>query len=299
MEAQAAVLCDVDGGVATITLNRPRALNAWTPDMGRELLATLRRAGGDSEVRAVLVTGAGRAFCAGADVTVPRDRRPDGTPDLSNRLREIYNPLLLALREMPKPAIAAVNGVAAGLGASLALACDLIIAGRSAYFLLAFVRLGLSPDGGAAHHLLQRAGRVRAAELAMLGERLGAEQALQWGVVNRVVDDGELPGAAGELATRLAAGPTVALAGIKRVLDGPDGTRELAAQLEHEAALQQAHALTADYAEGVRAFSEKREPRFTGRGSGSPPDLPPSGGLGRLAGEAGPCAGTREGTGLD
>jgi 2-(1,2-epoxy-1,2-dihydrophenyl)acetyl-CoA isomerase len=258
------VLVGLADGVATVTLNRPDALNAWTPELGRELLGVLQRLAADPQARAVVITGAGRAFSAGADVKNPRELTPDGEPDLSTRLREIYNPVVLAVREMRKPVIAAVNGVAAGLGCSLALACDLIVAAESAYFLQAFVRLGVVPDAGAAHHLAARVGRARAAELTMLGERLPAATALEWGLVNRVVPDAELAGAVAELAARLAQGPTVALGNIKRVLDGPGGTEALAAQLEFEATLQQEHATTADYAEGVAAFREKRAPNFRG-----------------------------------
>lgn len=259
------VLLERADGVATITLNRPEALNAWTPEMGRELLAVLREVGGDAAVRAVLVTGAGRAFSAGADVKNPRELLPDGTPDLSTRLREIYNPIVLEVRRMPKPVVAGVNGVSAGLGCSLAFACDLLVAGASASFLLAFVRLGIAPDAGAAYHLAARVGPVRAARLAMLGEALPAATALEWGLVNEVCPDDELAARAGALARRLAEGPTVALASIKQVLDGPDGLAELERRLEFEAALQQRHAATADYAEGVAAFKEKRPARFTGR----------------------------------
>jgi 2-(1,2-epoxy-1,2-dihydrophenyl)acetyl-CoA isomerase len=259
------VLVERRDGVATVTLNRPDALNAWTPELGRELLAGLRELADDAEARAVVVTGAGRAFSAGADVKNPRELTPDGDIDLSTRLREIYSPIVLTLRTMRKPAIAAVNGVAAGIGCSLALACDLIVAAESAYFLQAFVRLGVVPDAASAYHLAARVGRTRAAELAMLGERLPAATALEWGVVNRVVPDGELALVARELAERLASGPTVALGNIKRVLDGPDGPERLRAQLDFEATLQQEHATTADYAEGVAAFKEKRPPRFAGR----------------------------------
>jgi 2-(1,2-epoxy-1,2-dihydrophenyl)acetyl-CoA isomerase len=251
-------------GVATITLNRPEALNAWTPELGRRLLAAVREAGADPAVRAVLITGAGRAFSAGADVKNPRELLADGTPDLSTRLREIYNPIVLELRRMPKPVVAAVNGVSAGLGCSLAFACDLIVAAESASFLLAFVRLGVAPDAGSAYHLAARVGPARAAQLAMLGDRLPAPRALEWGLVNEVVPDGEALARGLELATRLAEGPTVALASIKRVLDGPDPDA-LERQLELEATLQQVHAGTADYAEGVAAFKEKRPARFTGR----------------------------------
>lgn len=251
-------------GVAVITLNRPEALNAWTPELGRALLAAVREAGADPAVRAVLLTGAGRAFSAGADVKNPRELLADGTPDLTTRLREIYNPIVLELRRMPKPVVGAVNGVAAGLGCSLAFACDLIIAAESASFLLAFVKLGVAPDAGSAYHLAQRVGPARAAQLAMLGERLPAGVALEWGLVNEVCPDGEARAHGLALATRLAQGPTVALASIKRVLEGPD-PGALERQLELEATLQQAHAATADYAEGVLAFKEKRAARFQGR----------------------------------
>jgi 2-(1,2-epoxy-1,2-dihydrophenyl)acetyl-CoA isomerase len=264
VSAEPTVLTTHHDSVTTLTLNRPEALNAWTPELGRELLSAVRATSADPSVRALLITGAGRAFSAGADVKNPRELLPDGTPDLSTRLREIYNPIVVELRRMPKPAIAAVNGAAAGLGCSLALACDLIVAAESAYFLLAFVRLGVAPDAGATYHLAARVGPARAAQLAMLGERLPARQALEWGLVNEVCTDAEVAARGTALAKRLAAGPTVALASIKRVLDGPDPER-LERQLELEATLQQAHAATADYAEGVAAFVEKRPPRFSGR----------------------------------
>lgn len=249
---------------AWIELDRPEALNAWTPEMGRQLLAAVTRAADDPAIRAVLLTGAGRAFSAGADVKNPRELLPDGTPDLSTRLREIYNPIVLAIRRAPKPVVAAVQGAAAGLGASLALACDLLLAAEDAYLLLAFVRIGVMPDAGASTFLAERVGLARAAQLAMLGERLPAREALGWGVVNAVHPVEELGARAHELAARLAAGPTVALATIKRSLSAA-AQRGLTEQLEHEATLQQGHAVTADYAEGVRAFTEKRSPVFRGR----------------------------------
>jgi 2-(1,2-epoxy-1,2-dihydrophenyl)acetyl-CoA isomerase len=252
----------IDGAVR-IELSRPDALNAWTPDLGRELLSAIREASSDPRARALMITGSGRAFSSGADLKVPRELTADGMPDLSTRLREIYNPIVLAIRDAPKPVIAAVNGPAAGLGAALALACDLIVAAESAYFLLPFVNLGLIPDAGAAYLLAARVGYSRAAQLAMLGERLPARRALEWGVVNEVYSDEEFRSSSDAFGARLAAGPTVAYKNMKRVLRA--GTQAaLAEQLELEATLQQEHASTDDYAEGVLAFKEKRRPGFTG-----------------------------------
>ncbi|MGH2938446.1 MAG: enoyl-CoA hydratase-related protein [Solirubrobacterales bacterium] len=263
MQAYEAIAFERLDGVARITMDRPDALNAWTPELGRELLDALRTAAVDPGVRAVLVTGAGRAFSAGADVKVPREITADGEPDLSTRLREIYNPIMLEIRQAPKPVIAAVNGPAAGLGCSLALACDLTLAAESAYFLLAFARLGVMPDGGACLFLAERIGLARTAELAICGEPLPATQALDWGLINAVHPDDQLGTAAHELATRLATGPTLAYANIKRTLRAASQT-SLTEHLAFEATLQQEHATSADYAEGVRAFVERRAPRFIG-----------------------------------
>lgn len=254
----------VGDGVAHIELNRPGALNAWTPAMGRELLAAVRRASIDDAVRAVLVTGAGRAFCAGADVKDERELLPDGTPDLSTRLREIYNPLVWAIRTAPVPFVAAVQGACAGLGAALALSCDLVVAADDAFLLLAFVRIGVMPDGGTTAFLAERVGLARAAELCMLGERLPAATALDWGLVNRVHPAAELRARAEELVARLADAPTVAVASVKQALrEAAQGG--LAGHLEREAELQQRHGGTHDYAEGRAAFAEKRPPVFRGR----------------------------------
>lgn len=254
----------VDDAVAHIELHRPESLNAWTPDMGRELLDAVRRAAADDDVRAVLVTGAGRAFCAGADVKSPRELTPEGAPDLSTRLREIYNPIVQQIRATPKPYVAAVHLACAGLGVSLALACDLLLASDDAYLMLAFVRIGVMPDGGATAFLTERVGLARAAELCMLGDKLPAAKAERWGLVNAVHPAAELLPAAEALASRLAHAPTVALGSMKRAL-GQAAQRHLAEQLELEATLQQSHATTADYIEGRTAFAEKRAPQYLGR----------------------------------
>jgi 2-(1,2-epoxy-1,2-dihydrophenyl)acetyl-CoA isomerase len=251
------------GALAVIELNRPQALNALTPEMGVELLGAVRRAGADPAVRAVLIAGAGRAFCAGADLKVPRELTPEGEPDLHTRLETIYNPIILELRRTPKPVLGAVQGSAAGLGFSLALACDLLVASESASFLLAFVRVGLVPDGGALAHLLARIGPARTAMLAMLGRRLAAGTALEWGIVNEVVPDGQERERAVALAEELAAMPTVAIASMKELINAASAA-ELASLMALEAITQQRQAATEDYREGVAAFKEKRPPRFRG-----------------------------------
>jgi 2-(1,2-epoxy-1,2-dihydrophenyl)acetyl-CoA isomerase len=252
-----------DGAVLTIELNRPDSLNAWNQALGEELLAAVREAAGDEAVRAVLVTGAGRAFSSGADLRAGFETTPDGHPDVRKALTERYHPIITGIRAMPKPVVAAVNGPAVGIGCSLALACDLVVAAESAYFLLAFVNIGLVPDGGSSVLVPERVGFARAAEMAMLGERIPAPQALAWGLVNRVVPDGELANAARELAERLAAGPTRSYAGSKRQLNAWRFAR-MESQLELEADIQQEMAASGDFQEGVQAFLERRSPRFRG-----------------------------------
>src|SRR5579871_2051744 len=208
-------------GVATIELNRPQTLNAWNGQFGADLLNAVERCRAD-DVRAVLVTGAGRGFSSGADLrelgggaASPEDR-PDA---VYRQLTEVYHPIMVGIRELPKPVLAAVNGPAVGIGCSLALCADLIVAAESAYFLLAFVNIGLVPDGGSSLWLPTRIGLARSTELCMLGERLPAAQALEWGLINRVVPDETLMEEAGALAARLAAGPTLSYAGTKRQLN--------------------------------------------------------------------------------
>jgi 2-(1,2-epoxy-1,2-dihydrophenyl)acetyl-CoA isomerase len=210
-----------------------------------------------------LIIGAGRGFSSGADLKEQRGAQDGGMPDLSARLRETYHPIITGLREMPKPVVAAVNGPAVGIGCSLALAADLILAAESAYFLLAFVNIGLIPDGGSTAFLPARVGYARAAEMAMLGERVSAAQALEWGLINRVVPDDRLEAEAGELLEKLANGPTRSYAGSKRLLNRRVYA-DLAGQLEAEADAQRDQGHSQDFVEGVMAFVEKRPARFTG-----------------------------------
>lgn len=253
-----------DGAAVRIELSRPETMNAWNAQLGADLLDVITMVSEDPGVRVVEIGGAGRAFSSGADLRAGFEPTPEGHPDLGRVLREHYHPIILGVRNMPKPVLAAVNGPAVGIGCSLALACDLIIAARSAYFLLAFVNVGLVPDGGSSVFVPARAGFARAAEMAMLGERIGAEQAREWGLVNRVVGDEQLAAEVGALVERLAAGPTLSYAGTKRQLNARiyAGIEQ---QLELEAEIQQEQAASADFLEGVTAFTEKRPARFEGR----------------------------------
>ncbi len=252
-----------DGPAARILLNRPDALNAWNEQFGRDLLDAVTTVAADESIRAVLITGAGRGFSSGADLKEQRGGDDGGTPDLSARLKEIYHPVITALREMPKPVVAAVNGPAVGIGCSLALAADLIVAAESSYFLLAFVNIGLVPDGGSTAFLPARVGYARAAEMAMLGERVPAREALDWGLVNQVVADDELEAVSTALLERLANGPTRSYAGAKRLLNRRMYA-DLAGQLDAEAEAQRDQGQSKDFIEGVIAFVEKRPPNFTG-----------------------------------
>lgn len=252
------------GAAARIELNRPERRNAWDASLARDLQDALARVAADDEVRAILLTGAGAGFCSGADLSAGFEQTPDGHPDLQTSLRERYHPVIAGIRALPKPVVAAVNGAAAGVGCSLALACDLVLAAESAYFLLAFVNIGLVPDGGSSALIPARVGLARATEMAMLGERLPAPRALEWGLINAVHADAELAAAAEALVARLAAGPTLAYAGAKRQLNAwclPG----LDAQLELEAAIQQQQAASGDFLEGATAFLQKRPAAFTGR----------------------------------
>ena len=253
------ILFALEGGVAKITLNRAERLNAFTPVMHGELKDALGRAAHDA--RAVLLTGAGRGFCAGQDLS---QRKGNEVPDLGETIHNLYNPLIRAMRALEMPIVAAVNGVAAGAGMSLALASDIALAARSATFLQAFVKIGLVPDSGSTYFLPRLAGVARARALAMLGEKITAEQAASWGMIWKVVDDDNLLAEAEGLARHLAAQPTRALALIKRAFNEAL-TNDLDRQLDLERDLQHIAGKTEDYREGVAAFFEKRAPRFVGR----------------------------------
>jgi 2-(1,2-epoxy-1,2-dihydrophenyl)acetyl-CoA isomerase len=252
-----------NGAELRIELNRPDTMNAWNTQFGVELRAAVEEAAADDSVRSVTITGAGRGFSSGADLKAGFEPTPEGHPDVMTALRDRYHPIIATIREMPKPVLAAVNGAAVGIGCSLALACDLVIAKESAYFLLAFVNIGLVPDGGSSFLVPARAGHARAAEMAMLGERIPALQAMEWGLVNRVAADDVFEQEVDALAERLATGPTASYAGSKRQLNAWI-YRGFHDQLELEAGIQQEMAASGDFLEGVQAFLAKRPPEFKG-----------------------------------
>jgi 2-(1,2-epoxy-1,2-dihydrophenyl)acetyl-CoA isomerase len=259
------VLYESGDGVATVTLNRPDALNALNSTLVEELQKALAEAAGDPEVRCVVVTGAGRGFCAGADLAQLEDAYKAGEPPaLGDMLRARYHPVILPIVGMEKPVVASVNGVAAGAGASLALACDFRIASDKAKFFQAFVKVGLVPDSGSTYFLPRLLGIAKATELAMLGEIVGADEALRIGMVTKVVPADDLEKETKALADLLASGPTRSYALTKKALRF-GAVQDLESALEYEADLQNQIALTADHLEGVKAFMEKREPKFEGR----------------------------------
>jgi 2-(1,2-epoxy-1,2-dihydrophenyl)acetyl-CoA isomerase len=262
--AAATVLTRRASGVLTVTLNRPDSLNAFTRQLHAELAEALRGAERDGEVRVVVLTGAGRAFCAGQDLKEARRAGEAGQPRLSGLLRTHYNVLVKRLRTIEKPVIAAVNGVAAGAGLGMALACDLRIASSSASFVSAFSAIGLVPDSGTFYHLPRLVGWARAMELMLTSDRVSADEALQLGLVNRVVPADSFEAGVRDLANRLASGPTLAYALIKRGLNRSLGA-DLDTVLEMEAQYQSVAGESHDFQEGVTAFLEKRKPRFQGR----------------------------------
>lgn len=257
------VLFQVSNGVARITLNRPDKLNSFTLGMHAQLREAVTAVRADATVRVLLLSGNGRAFCAGQDLS-ERKQTPGVVLDLGKSTGELYNPLVRSIRALEMPVICAVNGVAAGAGASIALACDIVLAARSASFIQAFCKIGLLPDSGGTYWLPRLAGAARAKGLAMLGEKLSAEQAEQWGLIWKCVDDDRLAAEADRLAVELAQAPTRALAAIKRAIQAAEDNT-LDAQLDLERDLQRSLGLTEDYREGVVAFMGKRKPNFLGK----------------------------------
>jgi 2-(1,2-epoxy-1,2-dihydrophenyl)acetyl-CoA isomerase len=256
------VLVSLEAGVLRITLNRPEKLNAFNPAVHQGLADAMTRAESEAAIRCLLITGAGRGFCAGQDLG-ERDMKA-AVIDLGSGLDAWYNPLVKRMRALPKPIVCAVNGVAAGAGANFALACDIVLAARSASFIQAFVKIGLVPDCGGSYFLPRLAGMQRAMALAMTGDRLSAEDAERWGLIWKCVDDGDLKKESEKLALQLASGPTRSLGLIKKAMYS-SADNDLAAQLDLERDLQREIGKGEDYREGVAAFLEKRRPEFKGR----------------------------------
>lgn len=257
------VLVTLDEGVLQLTLNRPDKLNSFNEEMHLALRAQIERAHKEPEIRAVLLTGAGRGFCAGQDLGDRDPRKGGPRPDLGQTIETFYNPTLRLIRNLEKPVICAVNGVAAGAGANIAFACDIVLAAKSAKFIQAFAKIGLVPDAGGTWSLARILGEPRAKALALTAEPLLAEKAADWGLIWKAVEDADLMAEARALATNLAAGPTLGLGLTKRLIQAA-ATNSLDQQLDLERDCQQQAGKSDDYAEGVTAFLEKRKPVFKG-----------------------------------
>jgi len=258
------ILYALEGGIARLTLNRPDRLNSFNEAMHAEVRDALARVNADGSARVLLLTGAGRGFCAGQDLG-DRSVAPGSEPiDLGETIERNYRPLILGLRALPMPVVCAVNGVAAGAGANIALACDLVIAAKSASFIQAFSKIGLLPDSGGTFFLPRLVGTARAMGLALLGDKLTASDAAEWGLIWRCVEDSELAGVTEKLLSHFAQAPTRGLAATKQAIYQSFGN-ELGAQLDLEGDLQRSLGRSEDYREGVAAFIAKRPPRFAGR----------------------------------
>lgn len=254
----------VEAGIARLTLNRPDRLNSFTDRMHEEVREALTRVETDPAIRVLVLAGAGRGFCAGQDLNDRSVSAGDAAPDLGASVEKNYKPLVLRLQNLRVPTVCAVNGVAAGAGASLALACDVVVAGRSASFLQAFSKIGLIPDTGGTWFLPQRVGMARAMGLALLAEKLPAEKAAEWGLIWQCVDDAELAATVDALAAQFASAPTRALVRTRQLMRA-SMSQDLAAQLDAERDAMRELGQSPDYREGVAAFMEKRAPRFTGQ----------------------------------
>lgn len=264
MSEEQTILLEINAGVAWLTLNRPASLNSFNAQMHDEMRAAIKQVRQDSSCRVLVITGSGRGFCAGQDLS-DRNVAPGAeVPDLGKSIEENYNPLLRSLQDMPMPVICAINGVAAGAGANIALACDITLAAKSASFIQAFCKIGLIPDSGGTWTLPRLIGTARAKALALLGDKLSAEDAANWGMIWRCVEDDQLEAETRKLAEHLATQPTKGLALIKRAINA-SSTNTFNEQLDLERDLQRLAGRTEDYREGVAAFMEKRQPNFKGQ----------------------------------
>ena len=254
---------EISNGVATLTLNRPKSLNSFTTEMHTEIRTVMQQVTENAEIRCLVITGAGRGFCAGQDLGDRAQTTDGGVPDVGASVEKYYNPLIRSIMQLPKPVICAVNGVAAGAGASIALACDIVLAARSASFIQVFCKIGLIPDSGGTWNLPRAVGLARAKGLALLGDRLPAETAEEWGLIWKCVDDEDLQSEAQKMASHFATQPTGALGRIKKLLND-SSSNTLDDQLDLEQQAMQYLGQSEDYREGVTAFLEKRPPVFKG-----------------------------------